>query len=1136
MQNSPWTLFRTRRFMPLFMTQFLGATNDNVYKNALLVLIAYQLSQDESGLLVNLAAGLFILPFFLFSAFAGTLSDSMDKGLLMRRIKLAEVFIMLLGGLSFYYGRIELAFLALFLMGTQSAFFGPAKYAILPDHLRREELISGNALVEGGTFLAILIGTIVGGLLVLGDAGAKNIMITVLMLAIFGWLSSLSIPAARPQAKVKRTFNFLSDLKAILKHAAAKRSRLLTILGISWFWLLGAVFLTQMPIFAKETLFSNSHIFTLFLSLFSIGIAIGSLLCNHLLKGEISARYVPLGALTISLFIIDLYFASTDFPQGAALWSLGAFLSLFNGWRILFDLLGIAIAGGIYLVPLYAMLQSDGSAANRSRHIAANNIINALFMVIAAVWGALALQLGWSIPELFLSLGVANLLVAFYIAGLLPRDTIRPLFATLLKLLWKVEIRGEENLKKLGSRAVIVSNHVSLLDGIILGTFLPDNIVFAIDTRMTKKWWSRPFVMLVDHFPLDPNNAMAIKGLTAKVKEGKWCVIFPEGRLTSTGALMKIYDGPGIIADRGEAEVLPIYIEGAVFSKFSRVGHLFKRRLFPKITVTLLEPVSLRPPDEMRGRKRRHWLERALFDLMSDTAFQAYEQPSSLFHALWQAQVRFGADQKIIEDIQRTPLTYQRLVIASLVLGEAIAKRCDGQNPVGVLLPTSQGGAVTFFALQAYGRLPAMLNFSTGEHNMRSAIKTAEIKQILTSRKFIEAANLEDTIEALAKVAEIIYLEDLKKSITLKDRLLGLLRVKQCAQSVLEYAPTDPKEPAVILFTSGSEGAPKGVMLSHENLLSNYAQIRAIIDFTPKDLLFNALPMFHSFGLTAGTLLPVFGGIPVFFYPSPLHYRLIPEMIYDLQATILLATDTFLTGYARMAHAYDFQSIRYLIAGAEKVKESTRKVWSDKYGIRIYEGYGATEASPVVSLNTAMNSQIGSVGRLMPQIKYRLDPIPGIDHGGRLWISGPNIMMGYLFEDQPGQLQPPENGWHDTGDVATVDENGFLILLGRVKRFAKVGGEMVSLTAVEGQAGRVWPDAMHAAVNVPDPSRGEKVILITTARKATRTQLLQDASKMGIAEIMVPKQVLVVDKMPVLGTGKIDYHAATDLVLKPADT
>ncbi|MCW8916199.1 MAG: acyl-[ACP]--phospholipid O-acyltransferase [Magnetovibrio sp.] len=1130
-------LLKSRRFLPLFVTQFLGAMNDNLFKSALVMLITFQLAAAANvngPLMVTAAAGIFILPFFLFSATAGQLADRFDKAKLVRIVKAVEVLIMITAAAAFLSENVWALMTVLFFMGAQSSLFGPVKYAILPQHLAEDELIGGNAMVEAGTFLAILIGTIAGGLLILTDGGVLLTSSLIIVIAILGYVASLFIPTAPALAADLRVdFNIIRATGSMVRHAASRRDVILSILGISWFWLVGATFLSQFPTFAKDVLAADETVVTLFLSIFSIGIAIGSVLCNKLLKGEITAKYVPFGALLMTVFMVDLYFASTygyALPSnGGELAGVGSFLSTVMGMRITVDLLLVAISSGLYIVPLYAILQSRGEESHRSRNIASNNIINALFMVASAIAISVMLGAGMTVPGVFLSVAIANAVVALYICKLLPDEVIKAVLKWIFKLAYRAEIKGLENWKAVGDRAVIVVNHVSFLDAALLAVFLPEKPLFAVNTYIAQKWWMKPFLALVDAFPMDPTKPLSTKSLIKEVDKGKKCVIFPEGRITVTGGLMKVYEGPALIADKADADVLPIRIDGAEFTVFSRLKGTVRQRWFPKITLTILPPRRLTVNEDFKGAARRTQAGLELYDIMSDLMFESSRLRQTLFEAVLDARVVHGSNVPILEDIKREPISYSKLITGSIALGHKISSFTKPEENVGLLLPNAVGGAVSFFALQAIGRIPAMLNYSAGVGNMVSAVKTAQIQIVLTSKAFVEAGNLEDTVQSLSDHVRVIYLEDIKQTISVLDKLCAAWISMFSARRWHKAHVQDPSQAAAVLFTSGSEGTPKGVVLSHNNLLANRYQMAARIEFNPTDTVFNALPVFHSFGLTSGLILPLLSGVQTFLYPSPLHYRIVPELVYDTKATIIFGTDTFLSGYVRAANAYDFFKIRYVCAGAEKVKDETRQAFADKFGLRILEGYGATETAPVLSFNTPMHFKAGTVGRLLPGIEHKLEPVPGIETGGRLIVRGPNVMKGYLLADQPGQLVEPDHGWYDTGDIVSIDDGGFVKIQGRAKRFAKIAGEMVSLGAVEDLAVQTWPDHRHAAITLPDPKKGEQVMLLSEYGDVDRQALLQTAKDAGIAEIMVPKTVVSVSELPLLGSGKTDYPAVERL-------
>ncbi len=453
------------------------------------------------------------------------------------------------------------------------------------------------------------------------------------------------------------------------------------------------------------------------------------------------------------------------------------------------------------------------------------------------------------------------------------------------------------------------------------------------------------------------------------------------------------------------------------------------------------------------------------------------------------------------------------------VLARKVAEISAPGEVVGLMLPNANGSAVTFMALQAAGRVPAMLNFTAGANNLVAACQTARIALVLTSRAFVERAELGEVVEALSAVVRLVWLEDVRESATRADKLRAALTAGRA------FASRQPDDPAVVLFTSGTEGAPKGVVLSHANLLANIAQINALFDLRLTDAFFNPLPIFHAFGLSAGTLLGLMTSMRVYLYPTPLHYRQIPELIDKVGATVLIGTDTFLAAYARNADAYAFRTLRYVISGAEPLKPDTRRVYMEKFGLRLLEGYGVTEASPVLAVNTAAFNRNGTVGKLLPFIEPRLEPVPGIDEGGRLIVRGPNVMIGYFRADNPGELEPPPGGWHDTGDIVAIDKDGFVWIKGRAKRFAKIAGELVSLGALEDLVSGLWPDDLVAAISAPDPKRGERVILATTRVGATRIEVQTWLKIKGASAIMVPDSVAVLDAIPLLGSGKTDFMA-----------
>lgn len=507
-------------------------------------------------------------------------------------------------------------------------------------------------------------------------------------------------------------------------------------------------------------------------------------------------------------------------------------------------------------------------------------------------------------------------------------------------------------------------------------------------------------------------------------------------------------------------------------------------------------------------------------------SFDIRQTQTTLFDALLAAARKYGAKKPILEDQERNPLSYTDLIRAAFALGRKISGFTRRGERVGVMLPSSVGGVVTFFALHAFGRVPTMLNFTAGIRNLKAACELAGVKTVLTSHRFVEQGKLHDLIDALEILTTVVYLEDVRRTIGLPDKLFAAAAGAFPTQF---RAATSPDDAGVILFTSGSFGAPKGVVLSQANLIANCRQIAQHIPLDPNWVFFNPLPIFHCFGLTGGALLPILTGLKAFQYPSPLHIKQIPALVKDTKANVLFATDTFINQYARSAAPDELSGLTFVVCGAEKVREETHNLIHEKFGpIPLLEGYGATEAAPVIAVNIPPDNRRGTVGALLPGVETKLVPVPGIPGGGQLYVRGPNVMTGYL--NAAGGVDPLVDGWHDTGDVVSITDDGWVKIKGRVKRFAKVGGEMVSLTAAEDLACAVWADSRHAVIALPDPRKGERLILVTDRRDAETAPLIEHAKTIGAPEIAVPRKIIRVEEIPVLGTGKTDYVAVQRMV------
>ncbi len=1119
-------LLRSRKFAPLFWCQALSAFNDSYLKTALVFLIIATLPDAQSGPLVQAAGALFMAPSFILSALGGQWADRYDKAVVARRLKLAEFGAVGVAVAGFLLASLPLLFLSLFCFGVVSALFGPVKYGILPDHLARSELPEGNALVEGATFLAVIAGTFVGGAAAHGGGDAAWFCGLLATLAAGSWAASLFIPPtgeAAPDLRIDP--NVLRSTTRLLQDLWQDQRLWRGGITVSIFWLVGAVTLALLPGMVKLTLGAGDAVFNVYLALFAIGIAAGSALASWLLNGRTLLLPTPVAAVAMAAAALDLGIALLRTTPHAPVLDAHDFFRTFAGWHIGFDLLALAVAGGLFIVPAFAAVQAWAKPDHRARIVAAVNVLSALFMVAGAVAVGLLQAAGLVMGAVFVLLAALLLAAAAWIYVTLPTNRLRDFAALVFRVFYRLEVRGLENVASAGPNAVIVMNHVSFLDAAVAFSILDSAPLFAIDSAIAQRWWLRPFLKGLNVRPVDPTRPLATRALIQAVQGGETLVIFPEGRITRTGSLMKVYDGAGLIAERSGVPVVPMRIEGAEATPFSYLSDAQVRlRLFKPITVTILPAMRPVVSEVLRGKARRQAAGAALQQIMSDMMFHTTTIDRTLFEAVVAASHEHGAGRVALEDPIAGTLTYKRLLVGAHVVGRKLAPLAPVGGALGVMLPSANGAIVTILGLMAAGRVPAMVNFTAGVAAIKAAGVVAGFTTLVTSRTFVSKGRYEALIDDLEQSFKVVYLEDVRATVGALDKVGGLLRYRR------PIVARGANDPAVILFTSGSEGKPKGVVLSSRNMLANAAQAKAVVDFGRPDKVFNVLPLFHSMGLTVGLVIPLVHGVQVYLYPSPLHYRFVPELVYTSNATILFGTDTFLTGYAKAANAYDFRSLRYVMAGAEPVRAATRALWLERFGLRILEGYGVTEAAPVLALNTPMFNKNGSVGRLMPGMECRVEAVAGIKDAGRLLVRGPNVMLGYLLDEQPTVLQPPVEGWHDTGDIVAIDDEGFITIRGRVKRFAKIAGEMVSLAVVEGLAGALWPEAISAAVALPDARRGERILLVTQQAGATRADLAAYAKANGASDLAVPSDVAIIPTVPLLGSGKIDYPGLARLV------
>jgi acyl-[acyl-carrier-protein]-phospholipid O-acyltransferase / long-chain-fatty-acid--[acyl-carrier-protein] ligase len=691
----------------------------------------------------------------------------------------------------------------------------------------------------------------------------------------------------------------------------------------------------------------------------------------------------------------------------------------------------------------------------------------------------------------------------------------------LLRLLFRFEAFNEAVLQTPGP-VLLLPNHLSWFDWLFLLPCLdPDWRFVASSTTAQHSFLHRWIMINRRTYPIDPLSPYAAKHMAEYLQAGGRLVLFPEGRMSQTGALMKLFDGAGFLLHRSDTRVITAYLRGAHRLPFS--PNPDRKQLFSRVTIhfgeVLVPPRFPHLPTAEARNRLSDWLRDRMLEQQVETemSFGPPTVPAAIVDT-----VRRQPGRRALEDITGK-LTGRRLLQAAALLADQWRNLLPAETVrVGVLLPNVTATPVTLLSLWSLGKVPALLNFTTGSATMLACAQLAGLQQIITSRAFVEKARLK--LEPLTAAGmRLIYLEDVRQN------LGGARKLAAVAGLVRLPRPPgrDPQATAVVLFTSGSEGTPKGVELTHANLLANVRQMLAVCDLQDDDRMFNALPLFHSFGLTAGLLLPLVRGFNTFLYPSPLHYRVIPMLVYMENSTLLLATNTFLNLYARRAHPYDFHRLRYLFAGAEKVQEVTATAWARQFGVRVLEGYGATECSPVIAANTPLRPRHGAAGRLLPGIEYRLDAVAGVTEGGRLLVRGPNVMKGYLNAEANARFQAL-GGWYDTGDIATVDEERFVHIQGRLKRFAKISGEMVSLGAVEDALAGAFPHyglrCQVAIIAQPDADKGEKLIAVSNEPRLKLDEIRAVLRVKGLPNLGFPRELRFVRDIPKLGTGKVNHR------------
>lgn len=1113
-------LLRAKGFRALLATQFLGAFNDNLFK-IVVSLLAVKLGagQDGGSGYLALAGALFITPYLLFSGYAGHLADAFAKRRVLIAVKACEIVIMGLGVLAFMVGSVEALLGVLFLMATQSAFFSPAKYGILPEIFRERDLTRANGLGEMATFVAIILGTTTGGLIfAIWADGLVRVGFLLVAVAALGVAASFGIPRVPgPTTRKPLALSPFTEIGRGLGEVRRSRGLAFAIAGITGFWFLGALLQLDVILLGKEVMGLDDARTGLLQAAVGIGIAIGSLAAGRLSGEKIELGLVPLGGLGLAVGSLLLAIAPPSFAAAAA------------------SLVFIGFSGGLFIVPLNAFLQHKAGAASRGRLIATNNFVNMVGILIASgtLW-LLRGVLGIEADRIVLLMGLGTLAGVAYTFYLLPGFFIRFTFWLLTHAVFRIRLVGREHVPEKGP-ALIVCNHLSFADGLLVSACVQRFVRFIVNRHYAEKPAFRRLARTMHVIPVSERRpkdiVRALARARAELEAGHVVCIFAEGAISRTGNPLAFRPGLERILAGLDVPVIPVNLDRVWGSIFSFKGGRFFRKWperFPyPVTVSFGAPLpATAAPWQVR---------QAVLELGTD-AFRHRHGPRDLLHLRFLAAAKRRWRAFCIADSMGTELTYGRALVGALLLARRLRSRLQGETMAGIMLPASAAGALANLALLFAGKVPVNLNFMTGRDGLAAAIERTGIEVIVTSRRFLDRAKLE------LSVAQMVFVEDLLGEPTRLEKLavaaVCRLLPGWLLSRVFGRADGDPDSLATVLFTSGSSGAPKGVMLSHHNILSNVEAVAQVFPLATRDRMMCALPFFHSFGLLGGLWIPLLNGLGAVYHPNPLDAKAIGPLTAKHAATMLISTPTFCRAYLRSCAAGDFASLRPVIVGAEPLDPALAGAFAEKFGVALLEGYGCTEMAPVVSVNTASvthwgfrqtGAKPGTAGHPLPGVAAMVvgpesgRPLPP-GEAGLLLLKGAGRMLGYL--DEPERTaEALRDGWYVTGDIAAIDEDGFIRVTDRLSRFSKIAGEMVPHVAIE-QAGCVLDGVGDCAVAAtPDDRRGERVALFYVGEAGvTPDAVWQALNRGGLAKLWLPRRgdVHRLNALPRLGTGKVD--------------
>ena len=1114
---------------PFLWAQFLGALNDNFYKIVVSLLAADLATSTGGGSgYLSLVGAVFMLPFFLFSGYAGHVADVFSKRNVLVITKAFEIVAMALGFFAFLSQRIELMLGVVFLMALQSTFFSPAKYGILPEMIPHKDLSRANGLLEMSTFLAIILGTWLGGEML---AFWKNHMgligLVLIGIAVAGTITSLGIVKVPPFGAQKPfQLNPWAQIGSGMKRLYTEKTLWFTVLGISYFWFLGALIQLAVILLGTEVLALDHRWVARLGAFLAIGIGTGSLAAGRLSGDKVELGLVPLGSIGMGVFSFLLWSSVPSYAQVAT------------------TLVFIGFSAGLFIVPLYALLQQRSRKGETGQLIATSNFLGTLGVLLAsAVLWTFRDLLQIQADRIILIFGLLTLAVTVYILSILPDFLIRFTLWMITHTIYRIRIVGQEHVPFRGP-ALLVCNHISHVDGLLVAACVQRFIRFMVYRPYYEIRWLRWLFRLMNAIPVSGRNRRDIIGSLERAREelrqGHVVCIFAEGAISRTGHLLPFKRGFEKIVAGLNVPIIPVYLDqlwGSIFSfKDGRFFWKWPERVPYPVTVSFGTPMTCTATAQEAHQ--------AVMELGSESV-QYRRTPRDLLHLRFIKSAKRRWFSFCMADSTGRKFSYGQALVGSLLLSRWIARHKPKDGMIGLLLPASVGGVLANIAVLLSGKIPVNLNFTAGREALSSAIEQCGIKTILTSRMFLARAKIE-AMEGMIFLEEVIkQITPFQKALTGVAALLlptGLLRMIYHTDGKQK-----PEDIATVVFSSGSTGLPKGVMLSHTNILSNIEGIAQIFWVTKKDRMMGVLPFFHSFGFTGTLWFPLLSGFGVAYHPNPMDAKTIGEMVSKYKATLLLSTPTFYAAYLRKCTPEEFSSLRYAIVGAEKLRAPIAKGFKEKYGLDLLEGYGCTEMAPVVSVNIPEfgESQVrqagikpGTVGHPIPGVAVRVvDPDTGeplqSDNEGLLLIKGPNRMIGYL--GQPGKTaEVLRDGWYVTGDIGSMDEDGFIRITDRLSRFSKISGEMVPHIKVEETIHHILGDQGCVVTAIPDAQKGERLVVLYTCAEVTPDQLWEQLIQTDLPKLWIPKResLYYIEAIPVLGVGKVDLKKVKEIATK----